>query len=394
MESNIWKISESIVGKKAHGLGAQRKAGSTAVARVQFEDELEGMRRESMTPRERWLATLQRRKPDRVPMDYWATPETDEKLRRHLGCDNMWGVFQRLHIDRPVVVAPAYVGPPLSRGTNEFGVLYEKVDYGAGAYDEAVHHPLARYSSIVEMEEDYTWPKPDWYDYSLLSAQLAGKEDYPVEGPISEPYYLYKDLRGMEQSFLDLVENPDFVHHCLEKLFDYEYQRILRTFEMLPGKVTYVQVGEDFGTMADLMYSPDHILEFFLPRMKKMMRLVHDGGAFVMTHSDGAVRKVIPELIEIGMDVLNPVQWRCRGMEREGLKRDFGDRLVFHGAMDNQQTMPFGTPEDVRQEVMDNFNILGAGGGYILAPCHNLQSITPLENILALYETGYAEGWC
>ncbi|HLO21400.1 MAG TPA: uroporphyrinogen decarboxylase family protein, partial [Sphingomicrobium sp.] len=142
------------------------------------------------------------------------------------------------------------------------------------------------------------------------------------------------------------------------------------------------------------MYSPDHIREFFLPRMKKMMRLVHAGGAFVMTHSDGAVRKVIPELIEIGMDVLNPVQWRCRGMEREGLKRDFGDRLVFHGAMDNQQTMPFGAPEDVRQEVVDNFNILGAGGGYNLAPCHNLQPITPLENILALYETGYAEGWC
>jgi len=197
----------------------------------------------------------------------------------------------------------------------------------------------------------------------------------------------------MEQAFLDLAENPEFVHFCLEKIFEYEYQRILRTLETIPGRVTYVSVGEDFGTMNDLMYSPKHIREYFLPRMKKIMKLVHDGGACVMTHSDGAVRKVIPELIEIGMDVLNPVQWRCKGMDREGLKRDFGNKIVFHGAMDNQQTMPFGSPQDVRHEVLDNLRILGKGGGYILAPCHNLQAVTPVENILAMYETGYAEGW-
>ncbi len=346
-----------------------------------------------MTPGERWLATLRRHKPDRVPMDYWATPEVDDALRRHFRCDDMWGVFKRLHIDRPVVVAPAYVGPALPRGANEFRVVYRKVNYGAGVYDEAVVHPLARYRSIGELENDYVWPQPDWYDYSVLPGQVAGREEYPVEGPISEPYYLYKDFRGMEQAFVDLAENQEFVHYCLEKIFDYEYQRILRTLEALPGRVTYVQVGEDFGTMNDLMYSPRHIREFFLPRMKKMMRLVHEGGAFVMTHSDGAVRKVIPDLIGIGMDILNPVQWRCRDMEREGLKRDFGDRLVFHGAIDNQRTMPFGSPEDVRREVVDNYRILGAGGGYILAPCHNLQAITPIENILALYEAGYAEGW-
>ena len=112
-----------------------------------------------------------------------------------------------------------------------------------------------------------------------------------------------------------------------------------------------------------------------------------------MSHSDGAVRRIIPDLISIGTDILNPVQWRCKGMEREGLKSDFGDRLIFHGAVDNQQTLPFGSSEDVRQEVRDNYCILGAGGGYILAPCHNLQPITPIENILAMYETGYAEGW-
>jgi uroporphyrinogen decarboxylase len=97
-------------------------------------------------------------------------------------------------------------------------------------------------------------------------------------------------------------------------------------------------------------------------------------------------------MIGAGIDLLNPIQWRCPGMEREGLKRDFGDRILFHGAMDNQTTLPFGTVEDVRQEVLKNIRILGEGGGYILAPCHNIQPLTPPENVVAMYETGYACG--
>lgn len=91
--------------------------------------------------------------------------------------------------------------------------------------------------------------------------------------------------------------------------------------------------------------------------------------------------------------ILNPVQWRCAGMEREGLKRDFGDKLIFHGGMDNQYTLPFGSQEEVKQEVIDNIRILGNGGGYILAPCHNIQAVSPAENIVAMYETGYKYGF-
>jgi uroporphyrinogen decarboxylase len=98
-------------------------------------------------------------------------------------------------------------------------------------------------------------------------------------------------------------------------------------------------------------------------------------------------------MLELGIDVLNPIQWRSKGMERGALKADFGDRLIFHGAMDNQYTLPFGTVEEVRQEVRDNLRILGAGGGYILAPCHNIQPVSPPENIVAMYEEGYACGW-
>jgi len=124
-----------------------------------------------------------------------------------------------------------------------------------------------------------------------------------------------------------------------------------------------------------------------------MMDLVHSAGAYVFHHTDGAVRPIIPHLIETGIDVLNPIQWRCKGMEREGLKRDFGGRIAFHGGVDNQYTLAFGTVDEVKQEVIDNLRILGEGGGYILAPCHNIQAVSPPQNVVAMYETGYAEGW-
>jgi len=123
-----------------------------------------------------------------------------------------------------------------------------------------------------------------------------------------------------------------------------------------------------------------------------MINLVHDAGAYVFFHSDGAVREIIPDMIEAGIDVLNPVQWRCPGMDRKELKSTFGHQIIFHGGMDNQHTLAFGTTDEVRQEVLDNIHYLGNSGGYILGPCHKIQSISPPENIIAMYETGYMNG--
>jgi uroporphyrinogen decarboxylase len=115
-------------------------------------------------------------------------------------------------------------------------------------------------------------------------------------------------------------------------------------------------------------------------------------GARVFHHSDGAIRDILPDLIDAGIDILNPIQWRCRGMDRGRLKSDFGDRVVLHGGVDNQLTLPFGAPADVEREVAENLQLLGSGGGYVLAPCHNIQPNTPVENVLTMYETGYRLG--
>ena len=348
---------------------------------------------ETMTPRERWLAVLRHEQPDRVPMDYWSTPEFERKLLKHLGCPDARAMFKALHIDRPVTVAPRYVGPPLEPGTDVFGIHYTDITYGSGSYAEATVPPLALCSSVEEIQASYRWPCPDWWAYDELPLQLQGLEEYPVQGGGSEPLMTYADLRGREQAMLDFVEHPDIVQYCLDKLFALAYQNTLRILETLPGKVTYCYIAEDLGGQSNLMYSPRHIRCFLFPGMKRMIDLAHQAGAYAFHHDDGTITRILPELVELGIDVLNPIQWRAAGMDRETLKRQYGSRLVFHGAMDNQQTLPFATPDAVRQEVRDNLRLLGHGGGYVLAPCHNLQVVSPVENVLAMYETGYAEGW-
>lgn len=327
-------------------------------------------------------------------MDYWATPEATEKLMQHLNCGSADEIFKRLHIDKVITVGPRYIGPPVAPNADIYGCRYEEVSYQTGTYRECVYHPLAEYETIEEIEKNFAWPSADWYDYSVLKDQLAGHEESPVQGGYFEPFLIYKDLlRGPEKGFMDLVMNPEMVHYCLDQLYDFCYRQTSRIFETLPGKIDMTYVAEDLGGQETLMFSPYQIQEFFIPRMKKMMDFAHGAGIYVFHHNDGSIRRILPDLIGAGIDVLNPIQWRCGGMERKNLKKDFGDKVVFHGGVDNQQTLSFGAVQEVQKEVLDNLRILGEGGGYILAPCHNIQSVSPPENIVAMYETGFENGW-
>lgn len=351
------------------------------------------MPKETMTPKERWLAVLQHKTPDRTPMDYWGTDEATTKLLRHFGCTDPWEVFRRLHIDRVCGVGPRYVGPPIEPDRDVFGCGYRDISYGLGVYRECVYHPLAQYETLDEINANYTWPNPDWWDYSTLPDQIKGKEEYPIQGGGSEPFLIYCQLRGLEQAYIDLLTDPEMALTCLDKLFDLAYENTVRIYEQLPGKVTLSYVAEDFGSQVSLLFSPQVIREVFIPRMKRMIDLAHQAGVYVFHHSDGAIRPILPDMIAAGIDLLNPIQWRCAGMERAGVKADFGSKVVLHGGMDNQQTLAFGSVDEVRAEVLENLDVLGKGGGYILAPCHNIQAVSPVENIIAMYETCYENGW-
>ncbi len=345
-----------------------------------------------MTSRERWQAVFSGEKPDRWPTDFWSTGEVVERLLRELRVDNADELWTRLKIDHPFGVGGRYRGPDFG-DRDMWGLRRVEQTYadGAGVYAEVVENPLAAAQTVEDIEK-YPWPDPDWFDFSHAGEAMTKAGDRVVRGGGYEPFLLYCQLRGLEQAFMDLLESPEMVDAAIGKIFEFHYAINERLFEACGGRLDLTYVAEDLGSQTSLLMSLDLIERILLPRIRRMIQLAHDHGAKVLYHTDGAARPVIPLLIDAGIDVLNPIQWRCPGMEREPLARDFGERIAFHGAVDNQQTLPFGTPEEVRNEVRENVEIFGRTRGYVIAPCHNIQPITPTENILALYEAAQEYG--
>ncbi len=345
-----------------------------------------------MTPRERCKTILAGNRPDRVPCDYQATREVTKRLQVEFGCASERALWERLGIDACVQLAPIH--PQAKEDDWHIQSLYsvwhvgtKEVAYagGEGIYLEAVSHPLASAESIRDVEL-FDWPDPNAWDVTTLRARCQEWQGYPIVGGCFEPFYLYCRLRGMEQAFLDLGLNPGIVEAALERIYYIHEAIIRRSLTAAAGLIDLVYVAEDLGTQNSLLMSPTAFRRFLKPWLGRMIDLVHSYGVGVIHHDDGAIRPLLPELVEMGIDILDPIQWRCPGMEREGLVRDFGTALVFHGGIDNQQTLPFGTPDDVRREVAENIRIFSACKGYIVAPCHNIQPNTPTANILALYE--------
>lgn len=346
-----------------------------------------------MTPKERWQATMRRQLVDRVPTDYWGTGEMTAKLREALHCTGDRELWERLGIDKSIHVGP-FVRDPYAaerQGADIWGVKHRTVVYagGAGAYAEVAYSPLQKMETVREIEE-YPWPEPDWWDHSTLLEQCQRWQDYPLIGGSYEPFLLYINMRGREQALEDLILHPEIVEAALERIFYIHYEVIKKTLEIASPYIDFIYVAEDLGTQNSLLMRPEHFRRFLKPRMAKMIELAHSYGVWAFHHNDGACWPLLPDLVEIGIDLLNPIQWRCGNLDRQWLKREYGKHLVFHGAMDNQYTLPFGTVEEVRQEVRENLRILGEGGGYILAPCHNIQPITPVENVIAMYEEAHS----
>jgi uroporphyrinogen decarboxylase len=173
----------------------------------------------------------------------------------------------------------------------------------------------------------------------------------------------------------------------VKKMSDFFNEYHTRCFEATRGLVDTTQVTDDFGSQAGLLISPKIFDTFYRAGMQRAIDLAHSYGLLVFHHDDGDCRKLLPRLVEMGIDLLNPIQWRCGDWDLADLKARYGASLCFHSAVDNQQTLPFGTPEDVRKEVRMLIQTLGSDHtGFIVGPCHNLQPVSPVENIFALYE--------
>jgi uroporphyrinogen decarboxylase len=342
------------------------------------------------------MAALSHQVPDRVPTDIWIVPEARQKLLAHFGRGA--DVHALLHIDAPIQAGPEYVGPALPEAgvgqtVNYWGIRTRKMDYGCGEYDEISFSPLADAETIDDLEA-YAWPRAEWFDFSGMSERLSEchMEKATLCGYMA-PFTYHAYLRGLENALTDPLLAPEFTEHLLRRLgeFFYEYHR--RMFQVAEGLIDMAHVTDDYGMQTGPLISLEVFRRFYKPHLKRFCGLTHEFGAKVFHHDDGAMRDFIPDLIEAGIDILNPIQWRCPGMEMAGLKRDYGRQLVFHGGIDNQQTLPFGSEADVRAEVRTAIDALAADKtGYILAPCHNIQANTPVGNIIAMYEEAYHYG--
>jgi uroporphyrinogen decarboxylase len=343
--------------------------------------------------KERLLAAVQHRSVDRLPTDIWATPEVWQKLRQFSGASENIEIYDWLDIDGIIEIIPPYTGPNLLQGeayrVDEWGMGYRTQSYGSGVYEEQVFFPLAKAKTIADLKA-FPWPSPDWYDYSALPDLAACTPNRAIGCGYTAIFYWHNRLRSLERSLIDPLEHPEFTQYLIQRLSDFFTEYHLRCYQAAQGKLDITQVTDDFGSQTGLLISPRLFDRFYRQPMQRAIDLAHTYGLVVFHHDDGDMRSLLPRLVEMGVQVLNPVQWRCGDWDLEALKTDYGSQLCFHGGIDNQYTLPFAAPQKVRAEVRFLKNTLGRDGtGCIIAPCHNLQSITPVENIIAMYEEAH-----
>ena len=354
-----------------------------------------------MDSRERVEATLQFRKTGRPPVDYLAHRETDRRLKRFLRCETEEELLDRLGVDfyylsfRDISQNEGfmkyYKGPPLEvtekERTCSFGVRWLRGAYDSKfSVDEAITGPLEN----AETEQDilnHRWPTPADFDFSPLVAEAENHKNRVIVGGLwtgimGDAYRLH----GFQNFLLNTALKPQLAKTLVNKLTDVYLDLNQAYFETIKGRMDIWFFGNDFGAQNGLLISRDMWLDIFFENIKQLTALAHSYGFKVMMHSCGGVSEIIDDLIEAGVDILDPIQVTAAGMDPKSLADRFGGRIVFHGGVDTQQVLPKAAPEEVARHARDVANTLSEKGGYIFAPSQLLGSDTPLENIVAMYE--------
>jgi uroporphyrinogen decarboxylase len=185
---------------------------------------------------------------------------------------------------------------------------------------------------------------------------------------------------------MDLVMTPDLAGFLLDRFTEFYVDYFDRMFSAAPGMIDILRIADDLGMQDRLLISPELFDQYFAPRLRRLVDMSHGHGVKVMFHSCGAIAPLIDGIIDLGVDILDPIQVTANGMMPETIKAQFGSRICLHGAIDTQYLLPQGTPEEVRRTTRKMMDVLGGGGGYICSPSHVLQTDVPTANIVALYE--------
>jgi len=325
----------------------------------------------------------------------------DQLLMRELGLPDRAALLERLHVDfrhldKWGTMIPRYVGPELLEledGTVEdiWGSRLRNVEYKPGCfYTEYVDFPLADATTVNDVEK-HRWPDPAWYDFSPLEAYCRENDEYCLVGGRGATLDSVGFFRGPEQAMLDLYDHPKIVEAIVEKLFEFWYEYNARLLAAAGGRLDILFFSEDMGGQNGLLVSKEILKQYVFPKLQKYAELAHKHNALAMLHSDGAIRDIIPDLIDLGIDIIDPVQTSCPGMDAASLKRDFGERLCFHGVLDSQELLPRSSPEEVLSEARRLVDIMGVNGGLALNANCGFQIDVPVANILALYDDLSAE---
>lgn len=377
-----------------------------------------------MTSRERVLAAVNHQEPDRVPLDIGGGSSTSivvegyERLKQHWGLKAppriLNEIFRVARLDeeamarlgsdcRPITGKPLanWSPPPSEPGTfiDIWGVKWRQAFYGDGCrYWELARNPLAE--AIIEDLDRYPWPDACDPGYTAGLAEearaICENTDYAImaDGGFKSFWEQGYFLRGFERLLMDLVENPEFITALMEKLLEINMAFTGRFLEAAGRYIHVFRTADDLATQRGLLVSLTLYRRLLKPVYKRYFDFVRSmTGAKIFYHTCGNVTGLIDDLSDIGIDIINPVQVSALG-DTAALKARFGNKVVFWGGIDTQHVLPYGTVADVEAEVRKRISDLGPGGGFVVAPVHNIQPDVPPENILAMAEATRKFGRC
>ena len=352
-----------------------------------------------MTSKQRTLLAFTRREPDRVPIDYSANPGIDGRLKAHFGLENAdhEGLLSALSVDFRHVGAP-YVGPELhhvpdDRRVDLWGARSRWIEHATGGYWDFCDFPL-REATIDEVKV-FPLPSPDDFDYSRVG---AGCDTFPgrliVAGGAGTPDIINSTgrVRSMEEGLVDLVTGEPISFIYVDRKIEIQLEVLERTLKAADGRIDMLGLGEDLGTQIGPMISLGLFREVFRPRIQKFVDLAKRYDLLTMIHCCGSSSWAFDDFIDMGIDVVDTLQPEAKDMAPAYLKMRYGDRLSFHGAISTAGAVATGSVADVVDEVKRTLEVMMSGGGYALAPTHQLQDNSPTENVVAMYETALEAG--
>jgi uroporphyrinogen decarboxylase len=349
--------------------------------------------KDELSRRERVLLAMAHRTTDRIPIsDICGTlnPPAGEAFNNYLvRYHNTDAISYIVDAVDTRSITYFYNGPGLDAGEDPWGVRKKPVSYGAGSYDEICYYPLKDIQTVGELDR-HRWPSADWFQYDIIKDMikgLNGDEEYCIIAASAAPFETSWAMRGFEQTFMDMVTKPDLVHGIMQRVTDFYLESFRRLLKATDGMIDLVYTSDDIGGQTGLLVSLPMWEEFIKPYHVRFNEMVHNMGAKIIYHSDGAIMSALEGLIDMGIDILQPLQFDAKGMDPAALKKQTGARLCYEGGVSVQKLLPFGTVEEVVSGTKNLIDILGKDGGYILGPSHNIQAGTPPENIYAMFQT-------